>query len=131
MEGQQDSNPTVLDFGDWHLPYVDDITWNAISHLGDDLPIAIRISVARCARVSYQSFETGKLSTIDEDLKLYNRLLGNQPIHASPAEHQATPDIYGDHGWVALEQHGNFYGWKQYRKMLEGESIAPLPEQYR
>ena len=52
----------------------------------------IKISVARCARVSYTSFETGRRSTLEEDLALYDRLVGAQPLHASPAEHQATPD---------------------------------------
>lgn len=124
------STPHQLQPGEWHLPFVD----------RDDLPYILEVkqkmSVARCARVSYESFETKKRSTIEEDLKLYDRLLSSQPLHASPAEHQATPDStdWGRDGrnqeWKFHEQWGNFHGWRQYRKMLPGESCAPLPEGY-
>jgi len=99
--------------------------------------ICRRVSVARCARVSYESFETGKRSTVEENLRLYDRLLGAQPMHASPAEHQATPDEkygveYRESGqWHNSKEHGNFIGWRQYRKMLSGESCAPLPEGFK
>ena len=93
------------------------------------------------------SNETGRRSTVEEDLVLYDRLLGGQPIHASPAEHQATPDEYDEGGlqiidleagnyhrnhagFKHLEEHGNFRGWRQFRKMLPGEACAPLPEGY-
>ena len=130
-----------LEPGQWHLPFVDDEE----VFFGDTAEEAerncIKVSVARCARVSYESFETGKRSTIEEDLKLYDKLMGQQPLHASPAEHQATPDVYryvdnpsfedyGKDGWKHPEQHGNLVGWRQYRKMLPGEACAPLPIQY-
>lgn len=51
----------------------------------------IQLSVARCARVSYLTHE-GKRPPIEDDLALYDRLLGSIPLHASPAEHQASPD---------------------------------------
>jgi hypothetical protein len=67
-------------------------------------------------------------------LKLFERLVGAQPLHASPAEHQATPDVYdqGKFGapwpdsycWEKYELHGNFRGWIQYRKTLHGEFVA-------
>ena len=92
----------------------------------------IKVSVARCARVSYKSFETGKMSTPAEDLALYDKLLAQQPIHASPAEHQATPCGYDiTMGYTHADQMGNFTGWRQYRKMLPGEACAPLPAEYR
>lgn len=153
-----ESRPKKLESGRWHLPFVR----GDMALLDDILPPGngltphdqfVRISVARCARVSYESFETGKRSTVEEDLKLYERLMGSQPLHASPAEHQATPDgisdfkveifvptpedmdqrkIRGDiHAtWTNSEQHGNLPGWRQYRKMLDGERVAPLPEGY-
>lgn len=151
--------------GEWHLPYISDFDRSAIGQRiaeehgqGADFPrlatdLAIKVSVARCARVSYKSFDTvgpngeivkGKTSTIDEDLKLYARLIESMPIHASPAEHQATPDDapisiewVGSDGlrrnrlmWNNEHQHGNFSGWRQYRKMIAGESRAPLPFGY-
>lgn len=153
---QCNHTPQPLKPGEWHLPFVTKMdamtiadyvyfareglqpgerdTEDTIKNKNDD--IMRRVSVARCARVSYESFETGKRSTVEEDLKLYDRLLGAQPLHASPAEHQATPDSrtpkdghYSD-AWDKPEEHGNFTGWRQYRKMLAGESCAPLPEGY-
>jgi len=35
-----------------------------------------------------------------------------EPLHASPAEHQATPAVG--------TKDRNFSGWKQYRQWLEG-----------
>lgn len=127
--------PKILGAGEWHLPFVDENTENKIIYqwaqrdkvqrvvefyIRDTL---IKVSVARCARVSYESFETGKRSTIEEDLKLYDRLLGAQPLHASPAEHQGTPS--DDQAlW------GNFKGWTQFRKTLQGEALAPIPTEF-
>lgn len=134
--------PLPLKPGEWHLPF---IAPHEFQDLEDDEG-RIAVSVARCARVSYLSFETGKPSTLDEDEALYKRLLGMQPLHASPAEHAATPDepidcdhdehcqceildTFGSFGyWNHKNQHGNFSGWRQHRKMLSGEAVAPLPK---
>jgi hypothetical protein len=106
---------------------------------------AKRLSAARSAHLSYNDLETGKRMTIDRALAIYDRLVGSSPIHASPCEHQATPDLWVDvveesgtdgrtwvtGGWSFPEQHGNFCpGWRQARKMLPGEAVAPLPEGY-
>jgi len=105
--------------------------------LGDAVEETLaKVSVARCARVSYESFETGKRSTIEEDLKLFDRLVGAQPLHASPAEHQARPDGPADpftpFQWANPKLGGNFgEGWIQLRKLLPGEACAPLPAEYR
>ena len=142
---RNESRPEHLLPGDWHLPFVSvEDDWPEINGGGvttqDQVDVMIRISVARCARVSYLSNDTGRRSTVEEDLKLYDRLLGGQPIHASPAEHQATPDVMGDdysrskYGiirWENLSQHGNLRGWRQYRKMLPNEAVAPLPKEYQ
>lgn len=138
--------PTELKLDEWHLPFIDseDIDFMFTHPLGHITPEefiiwARKVSTARCARVSYLSFETNRRSTIDEDLKLYNRLIDSTPIHASPAEHQATPDAYIEkwtgkieHGhWENPAQSGNFgLGWRQYRKMLPNESLASLPPEY-
>lgn len=132
-QARKQSTPVGLRPGAWHLPFCPDVHGKRCTPPNDD---AIKVSVARCARVSYESHETGRPSTIDEDLKLYDRLLGAQPLHASPAEHQATPDVYRMNNvhdfwfWEHLKEHGNFVGWRQYRKMLPGEDVAPLPDEY-
>jgi thymidylate synthase ThyX len=146
-EAQEESAPTFLAPGEWHLPFIrkedeDEILKLVEIDCGINPPdeawikILIKISVARCARVSYESFETGKQSTVEEDLKLYDRLVGAQPLHASPAEHQATPDEFIGAGrnspgwWRFGQEHGNLVGWRQFRKMLPNEAIAPLPISY-
>jgi len=115
------SKPRRLEVGEWHLPYVDDGVLDQVDayvreHGGDPTDFAIRCSVAKCARVSYWSRD-GRPTEVAQDLELYDRLVGAQPMHASPAEHQACPDPHHEqrHLW------GNFRGWVQYRKTLDGE----------
>lgn len=140
-EAQANSPAQVLDYGQWHLPYITGEDWTlAKLHLKNgritrDEPsdeqinhLLAQISAARCARVSYLTHD-GAVPTIEKDLELYNRLAGSQPIHASPLEHQATPDHYDGrdpdfyYGWANHELHGNLPGWKQFRKMHENEYI--------
>ena len=138
------SIPCEIGFGAWHTPYYDEEDFEPVEIYADagnkwtPLEVGLRVSVARCARVSYASFDTGRRSTIEEDLRLYDRLVGAQPLHASPAEHVATPDpktyrIFKDVPLMSNDRHlwGNFIGWNQYRKTLPGEARAPLPERYR
>lgn len=98
--------------------------------------VLIKLSVARCARVSYLTTE-GSKPTIEADLALYDRLVGSIPLHASPAEHQAKPDwrvetrqkrgggrplVYPTVGpWERPDAHGNLPGWVQHRKTLTNE----------
>lgn len=120
--------PTQLNPGDWHLPYVSENDKDMICFdmgKGSDrkpefIDTAIKLSVARCARVSYLTHD-GLTPDLKKDIELYDRLVGSIPIHASPAEHQATPDIkfMDNTTWHNPELHGNFTGWKQFRKILE------------
>lgn len=121
-EAYKSNKPQKLDIGEWHLPFVTpENAKEAIEEYFAANPgaewdsFALKMSVARCARVSYLNHE-GKKPTLEEDLKLYERLVGSAPIHASPAEHQ---------GQAIETQHysGNFRGWIQYRKTLPNENI--------
>lgn len=120
------SQPTETPVNMWHLPYVTQQEFLStppdVNGLASYWAHLIKLSVARCARVSYLTQE-GREPDIDEDLKLYDRLVGAVPLHASPCEHQATPDheIHPD-TWLRPEYHGNFRGWVQYRKTLPGEN---------
>jgi thymidylate synthase ThyX len=133
-QAMAESEPTLLQPGEWHLPYVTEDEWR---RGGLSLDQAKMVSVARCARVSYMTQE-GKKPSIEQDLALYDRLVGSAPLHASPAEHQATPDRFdgnlkadddrpdaeGSNGtWRFPSQHGNFRGWRQYRKFLPNEVV--------
>jgi thymidylate synthase ThyX len=112
------STPQHAPVGCWHNPYV--LSDETASLPGD---ILRKLSVARCARVSYLT-QDGKTPNVEDDLKLYDRLVGSAPLHASPAEHQATPDERWPAGqWKRNDWHSNFRGWIQYRKTLPNESM--------
>lgn len=103
------SKPKLLKTGQWHLPYVSDKEFEEHEDI-DDL---LKLSVARCARVSYLNHDktnpNGK-----KDIELHNRLLSNG--HMSPFEHQASPIRKN-------LKSGNLSGWKQYRKILKNECV--------
>jgi hypothetical protein len=89
------STPKALQPGEWHLPYVssDDVN-SVLSYLGGDaahepgavLEVLKKISVGRCARVSYMRQGQGD---VEENVKLHDRLAKGG--HWSPFEHVATP----------------------------------------
>ena len=105
------SQPRFLDYDCWHLPFVppeEEATINA-EH---GTEAARMVSVARAARVSYMNHE-GRCSTFEDDKKLFDKLVGSNPKHLSPTEHQARPSPY-------LRCHqGNLVGWLQFRKEFE------------
>ena len=83
-----------------------------------------KLSVARCARVSYLTHD-GKRDHA-KDLELYERLLGGGANgHWSPFEHVATPA-------ADPQQHSaNFAGWEQYRKRFPQEHAGDVPRRIR
>jgi thymidylate synthase ThyX len=116
------SIPQILRDGEWHLPYTTEREREVI-----DIKTLRKISAARCCRVSYLKHD-GTAPDINDDLALFERLAGSVPLHASPLEHQATPDEYHytDGGYTKLgcvhpHLHGNFKGWIQHRKLWEQE----------
>ena len=129
-----ESTPKKLSYGAWHLPYIRQEEIENINFTDEKL---IQMSVARCARVSYLTHD-GKIPSIEKDLKLYNQLIVSRPLHASPAEHQVTPDrkrfiitmdkdnntLFEGMAWEKPELHGNLTGVIQYRKTLMHEFIA-------
>jgi hypothetical protein len=113
----QKSNPSPLNYGDWHLPYIQDGDREWAAQHADGNILLKRVSAARCARTSYLT-QNG-VRDQEEDLRLHDRLISAKPLHASPMEHQATPatpdDIFGN---LVL---GNLDGWHQYRHQIELE----------
>lgn len=102
------STPQTLELGQWHLPYVKENEGNL------DQSTLLKISTARCARVSFLTHD-GKTPDVEKDIALFDRLITSKPIHASPAEHQATP------AYSSTAFSGNFRGWQQHRKLIESE----------
>lgn len=122
------TTPKILKAGEWHLPFITNDDMEDYTFDGDIYwDILAKLSIARCARVSYLNHE-GKIPSAEEDFLLYDRLLGNQPIHASPAEHQAMARsnlILGQlDDYSSTVFSGNLRGWIQYRKTLESENIT-------
>lgn len=119
----RDNDPISFLPGWWHLPFVTDAELSALCelrrqarYLRDDEcerfmaeeTRLLKLSVARCARVSYKTFD-GNEPDPDKDVALHDSLLANG--HWSPFEHQAQAACDGNRS-------GNFVGWTQYRQML-------------
>lgn len=136
------ASPVKRGPGELHLPYVSD---DELSRLGRD--VATRVSVGRCARVSYMNHGAGRDPAADEALywRLVGGLLngGSDPGHMSPLEHVAeameTPVTVQSRLGAsasrfseselramndALVSSGNFRGWKQHRKTWVGEYVG-------
>lgn len=128
--------------GEWHLPFVKMRDRSMIARPHHNVSSveeferlctedAIKLSVARCASTSYKTVD-GFDMTLDRAVALHDKLVAAQPLHASPCEHVAQADgcearwkglIKPIYTWETPEQHGNFIGFRQYRKMLPGECL--------
>lgn len=121
----KDSTPRLLAYGQWHLPY--------FGFLGDEdiaAEDAPKVSAARCARISYLT-QAG-IRDVAEDVKLYDRLVAQEPKHASALEHPAEcMQLTGCGAGVSYEQaakwSGNYeHGWRQLRKTVPNEACDVL-----
>ena len=92
------SKPERIVPGDWHIPFLKD------EEKDFDLYIKLRVSAARCARISYLNHE-GVMDT-KKDLELAKRLIEDK--HMSPLEHQAQDRANS-------RDYANFKGWLQFR----------------
>lgn len=126
LDVYEESEPASVSEDEWHLPFITAgdraAVLQCVAQLASDGKphdpwLLQKISAARCARLSYYNFD-GNRPPIDEDLELFGKLMGGNPKHASPAEHQATPYAFAD------IRSGNFLGWHQFRKGLEGENLT-------
>lgn len=131
LKAYNNSTPKQLSEGEWHIPFGDKMAERALTDWFD-LRHAVqpgsitwkeekinelkrKVAIARCARVSYFTYE-GK-DDYGADIKLCDRLFGNTPKHLSPTEHVASAMSTSD--WC-----GNFRGWKQYRKYFSDENLT-------
>lgn len=120
------SDPVQKFAGDWHLPYTspDDDVNDGIIH-PDNLShpsylvlspedrvqfVRVQTSVARCAAVSY---ERQGVQDVAAEVSRYWKLRTSG--HLSPFEHAAQLNS-------PAQYHGNFWGWRQHRKDIPGES---------
>ncbi len=105
QEAMEASTPHPLDYGSWHTPYVDPDEGLG----GEDM---LKISAARCARVSYLTQDG--VRDVSKDIELYDRLTSASPMHASPLEHVARPQRIDE------DSVGNLRQWRQLRHQIAG-----------
>lgn len=115
MKRQYDEHtPKILQPGEWHTPLIRDEEWGTI-----EIGLIKKISVARCARVSYLTHD-GKRD-YDEDKKMHDRLA--ESGHWSPFEHVAQALVDNKNGAfprdTATLWSGNLRGWRQYRETID------------
>ncbi|RUW57128.1 FAD-dependent thymidylate synthase [Mesorhizobium sp. M8A.F.Ca.ET.021.01.1.1] len=142
-EARLHSTPNLLRLGEWHKPYIEggDEQRLRSTDLSFAIPslkviggpnrqgawfnstldaVKVIVSAARSARVSYRTVE-GKPTDYVDDCNLFQRLIVNQPVHASPTEHQATPFPMG--GKLDSGITRNFRGWVPFRALIAGDTI--------
>jgi hypothetical protein len=137
-----ESTPKELKEGEWHIPYGNNrdektlsTMWlfdtNSKIQLEEKaiLDLKCKISIARCARLSYQTLGDNPVIDYEADLKLYDVL--SKSGHWSPFEHVALVmdddqyhyyvktmprhgGVYTERGWCR-----NFKGFVQYRELLD------------
>lgn len=134
-EVMQVNKPEMLRAGEWHTPYVQhERNKDDLIYIVDDKPVnletAIKISCSCSAQVSYRKNDT----SIEKAIKIYDKLIGSEPKHASAFEHCATPidpsqeDEIKEHSgithWLSNSNgftacSGNFKNWVQYRQLIK------------
>lgn len=149
------SKPKTLKAGQWHLPYVDtyEMEEKPITGIINDddqyyfsqddaskeltLKEAIRMSAASCAAQSYRT----ESMTLEKANKIFDMLIKDKTLHASPFENIATPmevsnvqELIKDKNISAWDEgithmrrngdfcSGNFVGWIQYRHLLDNNT---------
>jgi len=115
------STPVELNQEQWHVPYVvrrqveNEMIYTDNNGNKLTLDQAIVCSAARCARSSYANHDNS-MSSYDKDIGLAKQLIGSEPMHLSPFEHQARPFIDD----TEKSQYGsNFRNFFQQRKAIE------------
>jgi thymidylate synthase ThyX len=107
-ELHNEQTPTPVEVGYWHLPFVTKEERNTLS-----LDVRQKLSVARCARVSYLNHDGTQ--DPESDKRLYMQL--STAGHWSPFEHIAQAQ-------ETDARFGNLFGWKQYRKQFSNENAG-------
>jgi len=135
FDAMEKSTPTALDYGQWHMPLVSNADFEEMILADPTHPTLVqerlcKVSVGRCARVSYLTHD-GKRDP-QADIELHDRLL--EAGHMSPFEHVARPmtsaeqrsltpfgELDRDGQSDSIPFSGNFRGWVQYRKTIPHE----------
>lgn len=93
------------------LPYIAD---EDIKEIGEEnYKTLMKISAARCARVSYNNHD-GSKPDLEKDMKLYDHLYNGK--HCSPMEHTCIRDD-------DYRKYANLTGWKSLRYLVENSML--------
>lgn len=152
-EAISESDPKLLFHGEYHMPYVTSFRDNEglLQYCDDDgdsvysLEEALMVSSSCCAQASYRKLD----QSLEKAIDLFDRLVGGEPLHASPFEHPCMPYSTGEYearvnakeilveSLVEFDYSsseaakladicmytGNFRGFTQYRKTLKNENL--------
>lgn len=120
-EALDNSTPTPLEYGQWHMPYIQQrdvlLAQRFVDHNMDKDEVLRRVSVARCAGTSYLT-QGKEHRDLADDLRIFGSLRGANPPHWSPFEHIARPVSY--RGMVPARRF-NLTGWASLRWFLEND----------
>lgn len=85
-DARNESTPQELKAGEWHIPFGENLNKQFIN-ISEQIPseATIKISTARCARLSYMTFD-GDID-YQKDIDMHDKLLKDR--HGSPFEHCA------------------------------------------
>lgn len=85
-----ESTPRQLQPGEYHLPFGDNVDFDVLAfNYGEDVAydMMIKIAVARCARISYETLGDNPKIDYEADIRLHDIL--TESGHWSPCEHVA------------------------------------------
>lgn len=124
--------------GEWHMPFITDADREEVyRHLkkgriirsepspAEILQGLMTLSTARCASTSYKTVD-GFDMTPERAQAVFDSLSGSDVLHASPFEHVAHADQWGDAdmgSWAKPEGHRNFNGFVQYRHYMPNDTL--------
>jgi thymidylate synthase ThyX len=136
------SNPKTLHDTEWHMPFYNNGgVWSGhfetdngieVDRHGVSLENALKVSASCCAQASFRKAD----ESIEKAIMIYEKLVGMEPAHFSPFEHQAKPvdypycnditELKGIDGATHIDVDGNvwsgnFKGWIQHRQLLAND----------
>jgi len=122
------NKPKLLQWGEWHLPYIPNIIKDQFT-----LKELNYISTSSCAQVSYRVLDT----SLEKAEKIVNMLTSGDRVHASPFEHQfkavnskgLTLAKAAKLGFTHVDASkqvwsGNACEWVQQRQLIPGHTVV-------
>lgn len=149
------TEPFQLRSGELHVPFVErerdengGLQYFVVSELIDEgiveymtPSVAMKVSASCSAQTSFRALDF----SLDKAARIYNKLVEDRPVHASPFEHQAVALFHDDEakirvinglytgivfpeGITHMDRNlqlwsGNLRGWVQHRQLINGHHV--------